>query len=153
MRHALAYRKLGRTTAHRLALFRNMVTQLIVRNRITTTLPKAKEVRRWAEWVVTLAKTGTLRARRRAAEIVQEPAALVMLFGPLAERFRARAGGYTRIVRLGIRHGDAAQAALLEYLPAESPAETPATKAKQSGRTKAMAKPQAAPAKARKVAK
>lgn len=119
MRHAQAYRKLGRKTAHRLAMFRNMTASLISNDRIVTTLPKAKELRRWAEWVVTLAKTGTVRARRRAAEIVQDPSALQKLFGPLAERYRNRAGGYTRILRLDTRHGDAAQMAIIEYVSAE----------------------------------
>lgn len=121
MRHELAYRKLGRTTPHRHALFRNMVTSLILRDRITTTVPKAKEVRRFADWMVTLAKRGSLHARRQAARVVQDRVALQKLFGVLADRFRERGGGYTRIIPLGARRGDAAPMAVLEYLTAEVP--------------------------------
>lgn len=119
MRHEVAYRKLGRKTAHRLAMFRNMVTSLILCDRIETTLPKAKELRRWADWMVTLGKTGTLLARRRAAEIVQDNGALQKLFTTFADRYRARSGGYTRILQRGRRHGDAAAMAIIEYLPEE----------------------------------
>lgn len=119
MRHNVEFRKLGRTSAHRTAMLRNMVVSLILHDRIETTLPKAKELRRVADRVVTLGKAGTLAARRRALILVPDPLALSKLFSTLAERYRARAGGYTRIVRLGQRHGDAASMAMIEYLPAE----------------------------------
>lgn len=136
MRHAVAYRKLGRKTAHRLAMFRNMVTSLILHDRIETTLQKAKELRRWAEWMVTLAKTGTVLARRRAAETVQDPAALRKLFEQLAGRYRERQGGYTRIMRLGARHGDSASMAVIEYLSAEVSPQVTDAKGKKAKATK-----------------
>lgn len=132
MRHRVAYRKLGRKTAHRLSMFRNMVTSLILHDRVETTLQKAKELRRWAEWVITLAKTGTVRAHRRAAEIVQDPTALRKLFDQLAGRYRERQGGYIRIARLGPRHGDAASMAVIEYLSAEAVPQVAAAKGKKS---------------------
>lgn len=125
MQHQVAYRKLGRTTAHREALFRNMVVSLILRDRIETTLMKAKELRRVAERMVTLGKAGTLAARRLAGAMVQDPLALKKLFTTLAERFAARQGGYTRITRLGFRRGDCAPMAVIEYLSASGGAGSP----------------------------
>lgn len=132
MRHLVDSRKLGRTTPHRLALFRNLLSALITHDRIETTLPKAKELRRWAEWMVTLGKNGTLAARRRAARWVQDDAALSKLFGNLTERFKERKGGYTRIMRMGQRHGDNAPMAIIEYLPAENVPIVTAPKAKRA---------------------
>lgn len=137
MRHQVAYRKLGRKTAHRLSMFRNMVTSLILHDRIETTLQKAKELRRWAEWMITLAKTGTVLARRRAAETVQDPIALRKLFEQLAGRYRERQGGYTRILRIGSRHGDAASMAVIEYLSAEGSPQVADAKGKKSKAAKA----------------
>ena len=143
MRHLVDSRKLGRTTSHRLALFRNMLSSLILCDRIETTLPKAKELRRWADWMVTLGKEGTLAARRRAVRYVQDDAALKKLFSNLAERFKTRNGGYTRIMRLGNRHGDNAPMAIIEYLSAEiAPAGT-GTKTKRTAKS-AEAAPKAA---------
>lgn len=140
MQHQIAFRKLGRTTPHRKALLRNMVTSLILKDRIQTTLPKAKELRRIAEKMVTLGKSGTLAARRQAAAFVTSPVAVQKLFADLAERFQARAGGYTRIMRMGNRHGDAAPLALIEYIPAASEAveeKSPKQKAaRRAARTK-----------------
>lgn len=119
MRHLVAERKLGRTTSHRLALFRNMLSSLILHDRIETTLPKAKELRRWADWMVSLGKEGSLAARRRALRYVQDDNAIQKLFGNLADRFKVRNGGYTRIMRMGQRHGDNAPMAIIEYLSAE----------------------------------
>lgn len=145
MRHLVDSRKLGRTTSHRLALFRNMLSSLILCDRIETTLPKAKELRRWADWMVTLGKEGTLAARRRAVRYVQDDAALKKLFSNLAERFKTRKGGYTRIMRLGNRHGDNAPMAIIEYLSAEiAPTADAAPKA---------AKKKAAPKVAKKATK
>ncbi|MBI4237982.1 MAG: 50S ribosomal protein L17 [Deltaproteobacteria bacterium] len=124
----MAFRKLGRTTPHRLALLRNMVTSLIMRERIETTLPKAKEVRRLADRMVTWAKRGSLAARRQAARFVQNQGALKKLFATMPERFKERSGGYTRIVQLGFRHGDNAPMAILEYLAANGAAEVAAEK-------------------------
>lgn len=121
MRHLVDHRKLGRTASHRKALFRNMASSLILSERIETTLPKAKELRRLADQLITLGKTGTLHARRQAAEIVQNPEALKKLFDGLAARFKERAGGYTRIFQFGSRRGDGADMAAIEYLGFQLP--------------------------------
>ncbi len=146
MRHLVAERKLGRTTSHRLALFRNMLSALILHDRIETTLPKAKELRRWADWMVSLGKDGTLAARRRAGRYVQDDSAIQKLFGNLADRFKARSGGYTRIMRMGQRHGDNAPMAIIEYLSAEMAPAGTAPKAKRSA-PKTPAASKAAPKK------
>ncbi len=140
MQHHISYRKLGRTTPHRLALFRNMVCALITRDRIETTLPKAKELRRVAEWMVTLGKKGTLAARRNAARTVQDDGALKKLFSVLAERFKDRNGGYTRIIRMGNRHGDAAPMAIIEYL-GDNAQESPSEAGKKKPRAKRVRQP------------
>lgn len=148
MRHLVDSRKLGRTTPHRLALFRNLLSALITHDRIETTLPKAKELRRWAEWMVTLGKNGSLSARRRAARWVQDDAALSKLFGNLTERFKERNGGYTRIMRMGQRHGDNAPMAIIEYLPALTAPVAPAPKTKRvAKKTDVEAAPKKAAAK------
>lgn len=116
MRHEVRKKRFDRTSSHRIAMFRNMVTSLIKQERITTTLPKAKALRSLAERMVTLAKVGTLHARRQAARIVREPAALTKLFAELGPRFKSRPGGYTRVLRLGFRRGDGAPMAFIEYL-------------------------------------
>lgn len=116
MRHRVAKKQFGRHTSHRKAMFRNMVTSLIEEERITTTVPKAKELRRLAEQMVTLAKDGSLHARRRAAAVVRNPKAVSKLFSELGPRFKSRAGGYTRILKLGHRLGDGADMAFIEYL-------------------------------------
>ncbi|VAX29260.1 LSU ribosomal protein L17p [hydrothermal vent metagenome] len=139
MRHLKTGRILGRTSAHRKALFRNLVTALITRERIRTTLAKAKELRSKAEKTITLGKKGTLHARRLAFRTVQEKEALKKLFGPIAERFATRNGGYTRIIKIGNRKGDAAPMAFIELV------EGPEEKAKEKpGKAKAK---KAAPAK------
>ncbi len=116
MRHGVSGRKLNRTTSHRLAMFRNMVTSLLDHERIYTTIPKAKEMRRWAEWMITLGKRGDLNARRQALAIVREKKVVYKLFDDLAARYQNRAGGYTRIVKVGFRRGDAAPMCLLELV-------------------------------------
>lgn len=118
MRHGVAGRKLSRTSAHREALIENLVTAVLRHERIRTTVAKAKEARRTAEKMITLGKTGTLHARRVAAKTVRDKEVLRKLFGPLAERYAARPGGYTRIVRAGTRVGDAAPMAILELVDA-----------------------------------
>ncbi|PIR21124.1 MAG: 50S ribosomal protein L17 [Deltaproteobacteria bacterium CG11_big_fil_rev_8_21_14_0_20_47_16] len=155
MRHLVDSRKLGRTTSHRLALFRNMLSSLILHDRIETTLPKAKELRRWADWMVSLGKDGSLSARRRALRYVQNDNAIQKLFTNLADRFKARNGGYTRIMRLGNRHGDNAPMAIIEYLSAEigSVTAAPAPKAKKAAsKTAKSAAPKSAKAAAKKPA-
>ena len=119
MRHLKAGRKFGRTSAHRKALFRNMVTALISRERIRTTLAKAKELRGKVEKTITLGKKGTLHARRHALKLVADKDALKKLFGPLAERYASRPGGYTRVIKLGHRLGDDAPMAFIELVDRE----------------------------------
>src|SRR5262245_25457450 len=111
MRHRVAYRKLGRVTPHRTALLRNLATALFERERIRTTLMKAKELRPYAERLITLARRDDdrLHARRRALRDIHDPEVVKKLFDTLGTRFATRAGGYTRILRLGPRRGDGAE--------------------------------------------
>jgi large subunit ribosomal protein L17 len=119
MRHLKAGRRLGRTSAHRKALFRNMVTALIDRERIRTTLAKAKELRGKVEKTITLGKKGTLHARRHALKLVADRSSLKKIFGPLSERYANRPGGYTRVIKLGHRLGDDAPMAFIELVDRE----------------------------------
>ncbi|MBI1886139.1 MAG: 50S ribosomal protein L17 [Chloroflexi bacterium] len=116
MAHRVAGRKLGRATDHRLALFRNLVTDLLRYEKIITTEAKAKEVRGLAEKMITLGKKGDLSARRRALGYVYDKKVVGKLFDELAPRYAARRGGYTRVVKLGPRQGDAARMAQLELV-------------------------------------
>ena len=116
MRHRRRGGKLGRTSAHRLALVRNLVTALLEHERIETTHPKARELRRVADRMITLGKRGSLHARRRALRVIRSPEVAAKVFGDLAERFRDRPGGYTRVVKLRDRVGDAAPISLVELL-------------------------------------
>ncbi len=116
MRHRMHGRKLGRTSAHRKALFRNQLTALFTHERVVTTLPKAKELRPLAERMVTLACTGSLPARRRVLTMVPDKQVVKHLFDEIAPRFTERPGGYTRIVKLGPRHGDGAELAVIEFV-------------------------------------
>lgn len=118
MRHLKKGRKLNRSPSHRLALLRNMATSLLRHDRITTTDAKAKELRGWADWLITLGKDGSLHARRRALAFVQDKAVVARLFGELGPRFRDRSGGYTRVVKVGRRRGDAAPLSVIELMPA-----------------------------------
>ncbi len=120
MRHRKASLKLNRTTSHRKAMFRNMVTSLFKHERIRTTGAKAKELRRWADHLITLAKRGDLHARRQALAIVREKQVVHKLFAEANEKFGHSAGGYTRIVKLGRRAGDAAPMSLIELVVVES---------------------------------
>jgi large subunit ribosomal protein L17 len=119
MRHRKSGVKLNRTTSHRQAMFRNMVTSLFKHDKIKTTAPKAKELRRWADHLITLAKRGDLHARRQALSIVREKDVVHKLFEEASERFGARSGGYTRIVKIGRRPGDAAPLTIIELLGPE----------------------------------
>jgi len=116
MRHRKLGRKLGVKTKHRKSLFRNLITDLFRHGKIKTTDPKAKELRRVAEKYITLSKKGTLHARRMAAAFIRDKDVLKKLFGELAERFKERPGGYTRIIKLGVRTGDNAPISLVELL-------------------------------------
>ena len=119
MRHLKAGRKLGRTSAHRKALFRNLVGALILRERISTTLAKAKELRGKVEKTITLGKKGTLHARRQAFKLAPQKETVQKVFGPLAERYAKRPGGYTRIIKIGPRKGDNAPMAFIELVDRE----------------------------------
>ncbi|MEL7027759.1 MAG: 50S ribosomal protein L17 [Pseudomonadota bacterium] len=116
MRHGIAHRKLNRTASHRKAMFANMAAALIKHEQITTTLPKAKELRPIAEKLVTLAKRGDLHARRLAASRLQDPAMVKKLFDVLGPRYAERSGGYIRIMKAGFRYGDAAPVAVIEFV-------------------------------------
>jgi large subunit ribosomal protein L17 len=119
MRHRRAGRRLGRTTSHRKALMRTMVTEFFENEKIITTVSKAKELRPVAEKMITLGKRDTLHARRQALAFIRKKPVVFKLFDSLAPRFADRNGGYTRILRLGVRPGDAAEVALLEFVDAE----------------------------------
>jgi large subunit ribosomal protein L17 len=140
MRHGVSGRKLNRTTSHRLAMFRNMVTSLLNVERIYTTVPKAKEMRRWAEWMITLGKHGDLHSRRQALSIIREKNVVHKVFDELAQRYQNRAGGYTRIVKVGFRRGDASPMCMLELITEGG------EKAKRKGK-KSQKKAEAAPPK------
>jgi len=139
MRHRKAGLKLNRTPSHRNAMFRNLVTSLLKHGRIRTTGAKAKELRRWADHVITLAKRGDLHARRRALAIVREKDVVHKLFEQAAERFGAMQGGYTRIVKLGWRPGDAAPVSVVELVAGE-PAKKKKTRKKKTKARKAPEK-------------
>ena len=119
MRHGKALRKLGRTTAHRMSLLRNLSTSFFDKERIRTTLPKAKELRPFAERLITLARRDTLHSRRLVARSIQDRAVVKKLFDTLGPRFAQRPGGYSRILKLGWREGDGAEMAILELLGSE----------------------------------
>jgi ribosomal protein L17 len=122
MRHGNAHRKLGRTTSHRLAMFRNMAASLIKHEQITTTLPKAREIRPYVEKLVTLAKTGGLSNRRLAHARLQDDAQLIKLFDVIATRYADRQGGYVRIVKAGLRRSDATPMAIVEFVDRDTSA-------------------------------
>lgn len=146
MRHRKTGVKLNRTTSHRQAMFRNMVTSLFKHDRIRTTDVKAKELRRWADHIITLAKRGDLHARRQAMAIIREKAVVHKLFEEAGDRFGAISGGYTRIVKIGCRPGDAAPISLIELVGLED--------REKSGKkkTKAAAKKKTRPAESEKTA-
>lgn len=110
------HRKLGRPTDHRMAMLRNMTTSLLENGRIKTTVPRAKEVRRTAEKMITLGKKGDLAARRRAASFITKPEVVRQLFDEIAPNYEDRNGGYTRIIKIGPRVGDAAEMAYIELV-------------------------------------
>ena len=116
MRHGVAHRKLGRTSAHRTAMFANMAASLIKHEQIVTTLPKAKELRPFVEKLVTLAKRGGLHARRQAISHVRDVDQVGKLFATLGPRYSERQGGYIRVLKAGYRHGDNAPMAVVEFV-------------------------------------
>jgi large subunit ribosomal protein L17 len=120
MRHGKSGRRLGRTTSHREAMFRNLVTSFLNHEKITTTDAKAKEIRSVAEKMITLGKRGDLHSLRLAASYIREKSVVTKLFSTIAPRYKDRAGGYTRIVKLGIRQGDAAPVSLIELVEEET---------------------------------
>jgi large subunit ribosomal protein L17 len=168
MKHRIRTRRLGRSSPHRKALFRNMVTALLEHERIETTDAKAKELRRVADRMITLGKRGTLHARRRALRTIRSRDVTAKLFDSLAERYRDRPGGYTRVLKLGHRHGDAAPVSIIELVDREGAAaapkgrtakKAPARKAASespakaaSAKAKPAARPAAKPAAAKKRA-
>jgi len=130
MRHLKAGRRLGRTTEHRLAMLRNLVTALLDKERVETTRAKAKEARMWAEKVITLAKRGDLHARRLTLAVVRSKKVVAKLFTELRERYQDRPGGYTRIIPLGIRLGDGSPMSILELV--DRPETLPKAKKKKA---------------------
>ena len=149
MRHRKSGIKLNRSASHRKAMFRNMVTSLFKNDRIQTTDAKAKELRGWADHLITLAKRGDLHARRQALSIIREKDVVHKLFEHAGERFGSRSGGYTRIVKLGPRQGDAAPMSLIELVTEEAAA----TKPKKKKTAKKTAKAPVAEKKTRKAEK
>ena len=141
MRHRKSGVKLNRTSSHKNAMFRNMVTSLFKYDRIQTTDAKAKELRRWADHIITLAKRGDLHARRQALAIVREKAVVHKVFEEAPKRFASVSGGYTRIVKIGRRPGDAAPVSLIELITPEP------TKKKTTKKTKTAAPKKTAPKK------
>ena len=127
MRHGHGLRKLNRTTSHRLAMLRNMMNSLIEHEVIKTTLPKAKELRRVIEPMITLAKEATVANRRLAFDRLRDRDSVVKLFNDLGPRFKTRPGGYTRILKMGFRVGDNAPMALVELVDRPDVVETPAS--------------------------
>ena len=154
MRHRVAHRKLGRTTPHRVALLRNMATALFEQERIQTTLMRAKELRPYAERLITLAKRedDRLHARRLVLRDIQDAGVVKKLFDSLGARFATRPGGYTRILRLGPRRGDGAEMAILELLGSEfkPKAKDEKGKKKEAEAPKPKAESKAKPAKKEK---
>lgn len=116
MRHNKSGRRLGRTTSHRIAMFRNMVTSFLTHERIITTDAKAKELRPIAEKMITLGKKGDLHAIRQASSYIRDKKTVTKLFNTIAPRYKERAGGYTRIIKLGIRPGDTAPVSVIELV-------------------------------------
>jgi len=131
MRHNKSGRRLGRTTSHRIAMFRNMVTSFLSHERIVTTDAKAKELRPIAEKMITLGKKGDLSAIRQAASYIRDKATVTKLFSTIAPRYKDRPGGYTRIIKLGIRPGDAAPLSVIEFVEEEIQKKAPKKKVKK----------------------
>lgn len=134
MRHGMSGRKLNRTSSHRKAMFGNMAAALIKHEQIKTTLPKAKDLRRVVEKLITIGKRGGLHARRQADAVLHNDELTAKLLGPLAERYANRPGGYTRVLKAGFRYGDSAPMAIIELVDRD-----PAAKGQDSGPTQETA--------------
>ena len=130
MRHRLSGRKLNLTSTHRRAMLSNMAVSLLTHEQISTTLPKAKELRRVADRMVSLGKRGTLHARRQAVSYLRDEAAVRKLFDTLAERYKERNGGYTRVLKAGFRYGDCAPMAVIELVDRDPEAKGAADRAR-----------------------
>ncbi len=130
MRHGNGYRKLNRTASHRKAMFSNMTASLLLHEQIKTTLPKAKELRRFVDRMISLGKKGTLHDRRRAFAFLRDEAVVAKLFSVLAERYAERPGGYSRVLKAGFRHGDSAPMAFIELVDRDPDAKGAADKAR-----------------------
>jgi large subunit ribosomal protein L17 len=152
MRHQLSGRQLSRNSSHRKALMRNMCAALIRAETIRTTLPKAKELRRVVEPLITLGKDDSLAGRRRAWVTLRDEALVVKLFEDIGPRYRARPGGYTRILKMGPRPGDAAPMALMQLVEGAAEAPAPAGDEPAKGRKKKAAAPKKEKAPAKKAA-
>jgi large subunit ribosomal protein L17 len=147
MRHRVAHRKLGRTTQHRMSLLRNLAASLFIHERIRTTLVKAKELRPFAEKLITLSKKDSLHARRRALQVMVHQEAVAKLFRDLSARFADRPGGYTRILKLGRRKGDGAEMAFIElvdfaFTPTKEAPARDSKKEKAEAKTKPAEEPE-----------
>ncbi|GAA0577583.1 50S ribosomal protein L17 [Caenispirillum bisanense] len=137
MRHGMSGRKLNRTKAHRKALFANMATALLKHEQIKTTLPKAKDLRPVAEKLISLGKRGDLHARRQALAVIREEDVVRKLFSTLAERYKDRSGGYTRVLKAGFRYGDAAPMAVIELVDRDPAAKGAEDKARVAAEAEA----------------
>src|SRR5262245_53483429 len=144
MRHRLRGRKLNRTSSHRKAMFANMAAALIKHEQISTTLPKAKHLRPFVEKLVTLGKRGGLHARRQALAVLKDAKLTEKLFSVLATRYKDRKGGYTRVMKAGFRFGDAAPAAVIEFIDRDVAAKGLDSGPKQEVKEEAEAQPVAA---------
>jgi large subunit ribosomal protein L17 len=140
MRHRVDTRKLGRTASHRVAMYRNLVTSLLEHERIETTDAKAKELRRIADRMITLGKRGDLHARRQALRVIRQREVAAKVFGELAERFRERAGGYTRVMKTRLRPGDAASLSIVELVEPLAPLQPAAKKGRKKTGEKAASR-------------
>lgn len=138
MRHGNGYRKLNRTHEHRKAMFANMVCSLVEHEQITTTLPKAKELKRIADKVITLAKKGDLHARRMLISKVRQQDAVKKLIDVLGPRYASRQGGYSRVLKAGFRHGDMAPMAVIEFVDRDVSAKGASDKARNEEQTSSL---------------
>lgn len=137
MRHRKSGRALNRTSSHRKAMLSNMAVALIIHEQISTTLPKAKEMRRVVDRMITLGKRGTLHARRRAHAFLRDDASVAKLFETLADRYKQRNGGYTRVLKAGFRYGDAAPMAVVELVDRDPEAKGADDKARHASQQEA----------------
>jgi len=144
MRHGMSGRKLNRTSSHRKAMFANMAAALIGHEQIKTTLPKAKDLRRVVDKLITLGKRGDLHARRQAWAILRNDELTQKLFGSLAERYKERPGGYTRVIKAGFRYGDAAPMAMIELVDRDPEAKGAEDRARVAAEAAATAEADAA---------